>query len=110
MDNSVDLSKIVSVIAQNPELISTVKALLSNGESTRDMPDESEQTAAAPAPASESEAVSAEAQAAMAELQLKKKRRRELLCALKPYVSVGRAKAIDSMLSFTEVLDVLKQG
>ena len=38
-----------------------------------------------------------------------KKRRRELLTALKPYVKSERAKAIDTMLSVIDVIDVMKE-
>jgi hypothetical protein len=35
-------------------------------------------------------------------------RRRELLCALKPYVSEQRGRAIDSMMSIADILDVMR--
>ena len=35
-------------------------------------------------------------------------RRRQLLSALKPYVSDGRSKAIDSMMSIADILDMMK--
>ena len=38
-----------------------------------------------------------------------KKRRRELLTALKPYVKSERARAIDTMLSVIDVIDVMKE-
>ena len=37
-----------------------------------------------------------------------KARRAQLLGALKPYVSAERAKAIDSMISVAEILDMMK--
>ena len=43
-----------------------------------------------------------------AEVPLGKKRRSELLSALKPFLSNERAKAIDSMITIADILEVMK--
>ncbi len=99
-----DLGKIVNLIMQNPELIEQIKRLGEKNEDT----------------GADSEAVTADTQA---EPTLEKEeiptnvaignanersRRRELLCALKPYVSEERSRAIDSMMSIADILDVMR--
>ncbi len=95
-----DLSKIVGLIMENPELIKQIKGLAdASGESTP------ETKAAEPtvkeAAAEKSEPVYINAGRA-------KSSRKDLLCALKPYVSSERAKAIDTMLSISDVLELMK--
>lgn len=120
MDGSFDLSKIISVIAENPELVNTVKGLLSSistqaekseTEKPKDIEVDSE-----PVSAHENETeASSDASTVKASTKpddshlLKKRRRKELLCALKPYVCHERSRAIDTMLSLSEVLEVLKE-
>lgn len=116
MENSLDLSKIVSIIAQNPELITTIKGLLGSSEEKATDAGEAlsqPKEAEASLPVSEQSADDKDKPNTVSvmadETLIRRKRRKELLCALKPYVSHGRSKAIDSMLSFAEVLDVLNK-
>ena len=92
-----DLSRIVNLIMENPALIEEIKGLASGGavSEKREEPKED------PAPIEEREDAQIEA-------DLPKVRRRELLCALKPYVSEKRSRAIDSMLTIVEILDVMR--
>ncbi|MBO7303725.1 MAG: hypothetical protein J6V09_00685 [Clostridia bacterium] len=99
-----DLSRIVNLIMENPALIEQIKGLANGGENktalsepaslggetvreTASVAEEYTETVATPSP---------------------KVRRRELLCALKPYVSEKRGQAIDSMLSIVDILDVMR--
>lgn len=121
MDGSFDLSKIISMVAENPELVAGFKSLISSS-----LANESNKSEDAAKTAlietekeitednTETEATLSEAEPAIAGIKtdklIRKRRRKELLCALKPYVCKERSKAIDTMLSITEVLDVLKES
>ena len=101
--DSLDLGRIVGLIMENPQIIEQISALAKkNGEP--------EQTATPPEPeatpklakvnsAIESEEIPAPAG---------KYERAKLLTALKPYVSSERAKAIDSMISLADIIDMMK--
>ena len=121
MDGSFDLSKIISMVAENPELVSSFKSMLSsvnttesnkNGNST--INDENQYESKPLEKENERQEKPLETEPAIAEQKntaiLRKRRRKELLCALKPYVCSERSKAIDTMLSLTDVLDVLKES
>ena len=92
-----DLSRIVNLIMENPALIEEIKGLASGGAGSEKREEPKEE----PAPIEERENAQIEA-------DLPKVRRRELLCALKPYVSEKRSRAIDSMLTIVEILDVMR--
>ncbi len=97
-----DLSKIVELIMQNPGLISEIQGLVksesNDGAEGEPMPPEQiKEEVQPPAPVS----------TPPSEIS-PKLRRAQLLSAMKPYVSSERAKAIDSMLSISEILDVMK--
>ena len=102
MDGTQDLSKIIGIIMENPDIIEKIKALADNTEasaSTRSEP------IAAKEEKPSAEKVSA---APAADKSAVKQRRHELLSALKPYVKSERARAIDTMLSVIDVIDVMK--
>lgn len=89
-----DLSRIVSAIMQHPELISEIAKL---GEEE-------------PKPTEvKEEAKAAEPTIASVHRRDTEKRTR-LLSALKPYLSESRSKAIDSILTFGEVFDMMRGG
>lgn len=99
-----DLSKIVNLIMENPKLIEEIKSMTS-GASER-----SEETVnKEPEAIFEAEATETVKEANAPISRSEKVRRKELLCALKPYVSPERARAIDSMLSVAEILDMIKR-
>ena len=112
MANTPDLSKIVEVIMQNPELITTISSLItSSSESTQNQSDdETAKTSEAP----ETEAVASPITppsrpiAVATDPQGARSPRRELLGALKPYLSDSRRAAIDSMISISDVLSMMK--
>ena len=97
-----DLSKIVNLIMQNPELIEQIKKLSEGSEAQNVENPVTEETEATPPPVEKEVNTSAEIK------DNGKIRRRELLSALKPYVSKERGRAIDSMISIADVLDVMR--
>ena len=103
MQEAPDLSKIVSVIMQNPALISQIASLVSNGEtgSTKEVEQE-----VSPSPEVH-ESIAATPTATLAAPTHSRTRRKELLNAMKPYLSEQRRGAIDSMASILDILDVM---
>ena len=97
-----DLSKIVGLIMENPKLIEEIKNL-----ATKEIKEEPEQINEAEETVTE-EAVKADAKITAPIENEKQIKRRELLAALKPYVSEGRGKAIDSMMSIVDILDMMR--
>jgi hypothetical protein len=105
MDASTDVSKIIGLIMENPDIIERIKSL-SNKETESKEPstksDEVTQEAVLEKESKESVATYAKEQ------RHDKRKRSELLCALKPYLSESRSKAIDTMLNIFEVIDLMK--
>ena len=104
-NEGLDLSKIVNLIMQNPKLIEEISALAKNYQNTST--ELSEMT-----PAEKKEAPSDEAVVKNDTYALpkpKRSRRGELLSAMKPYLSNERAKALDSVLTIAEILDLMKE-
>ena len=97
MQQTPDLSSIVNLIMQNPSLIEQISALAKQG-SAKD----TEPTTEPETPERENIVTSEPTATPMA-----KSHRRELLNAMKPYLSENRRVAIDSMSSIMEVIDVM---
>lgn len=101
MQPTPDLSSIVSIIMQNPALIEQISAL-------------AKQKVEAEAPqVSETEKTESEAAVSSADVNavpLMRSHRRDLLNAMKPYLSENRRVAIDSMSSILDVIDVMAKG
>ena len=97
MNETPDLGKIVSLIMENPDLITKIQGL-AKGEETKEAPkpQKVEAEVAAPVEASRPAAIDT------------KEKRNRLLCAMKPYLSSERAKALDSVMSVAEILDMMK--
>lgn len=111
MESGTDISRVISAIMQNPELISEIKSLVEKGaqrgideEEPQAQPTVSEKTEPTELPSA-----SYAAQEAPAAYDSSKKRRRELMRALKPYVSSERSAAIDTMLSIVDVFSILRE-
>lgn len=96
-----DLSKIVGLIMENPKLIEEIKGLTAKSEN-----EESGETASRSE--AEPEIKIEEASAEKDKGSDKRMRRKELLHALKAYVSEERGRAIESMLSIADILDMMK--
>ncbi len=97
MQQTPDLSSIVSLIMQNPTLIEQISALAKQGATEVVEPTEEPQSVA-----SEASGIAQEPLTTTAKLH-----RRELLNAMKPYLSENRRVAIDSMSSIMDVIDVM---
>lgn len=104
-----DLSRIVSLIMQNPDLIRQIEALAKdNSENTE--ADTQVSTPPLPAP-EETEAVSKTAHASVAVRGAdKREKRTRLLSALRPYVSEKRGKTIDTLLGAMDLWDLVGRG
>lgn len=94
-----DIAKIIGLIMNNPQLIAEISRLAAESEETDSPPQVAE--------AVENEIASPVA-APIFERPRGNASRSQLLCALKPYVSPERAKAIDSMISIADILDMMK--
>ena len=99
-----DLSRIIGLIMENPKLIEEIKNLAS-----KEKAEETETVAEQEENATEETVKTAIEDSAPIENSSRMKRR-ELLSALKPYVSEGRGKAIDSMMSIADILDMMRSS
>ena len=95
-----DISKIVGLIMENPRIIDEISSLMKKSDGQSE-PEENGKTA------KETSSVQ-EAAVNTSDPSERSARRTRLLGALKPYVSKERARAIDSMISISEMLDVMK--
>jgi len=101
---SPDLSRIINVIMENPKLIEEISAL-AKAEEEKTF-DESAKEVSAPAPA---EAVSvSEPTYSNQNNDGVRARRSQLFSALKPFLSNERQKAVDSMMTFADILDTMR--
>lgn len=101
MAETPDISKIISVIMQNPALISEIAAL-----ANATKPDQKQESIEA-TPAEPEAVVNAPAPSEGVKVTHGRAHRRELLNAMKPYLSEGRRGALDSMSSILDILDVM---
>ena len=104
---NLDIGKVVSLIMQNPDLIEQISSLAKNmpKESPEEIPQKEEDHTEVK---EEEKNVEAVAHTYVPHPPTGKQNRAQLLCALKPYVSKERAKAIDSMISIADILDMMK--
>ena len=95
MADTPDLSKIVGLIMEHPEIVGQISALLSPDGADETVKDTSEvestPTSTVPKPGRHSD-------------------RARLLGAMKPYLSESRARAVDTMITVTEILESMKGG
>ena len=113
--NGIDISKLMSIIAEHPELVESIKSI-AEGVGISDTPrDASAENSSAdisqetvsdtplePGTASEVSYTPPRANGFS-----HGKKRQNLLCAIKPYVSPSRAAAIDTMLSLFDIINLL---
>ena len=99
MQDTPDLSKIVNLIMQNPAIIEQISSLMkSEEEAPAQQPDKTE------ASVSEEASVSA-----TPPTPSHRSNRRELLSAMKPYLSENRRSALDYMSSILEIIELMKK-
>ncbi len=104
-NESLDLSRVVNLIMENPKLIEEISAM---AKSDRDS--KVEEAPEAPVEIQESPPPeTVEAVNTYGSERPRRSRRNELLGAMKPYLSKERAKAIDSMLTIVDILDMMKE-
>ncbi len=100
-----DLSGIINLIMENPELIEKIKSLAdSSAENEKKAIPKSESYIEEKLPPPSENAT----RVASSDVSDTKIRRRELLRALKPYLSPERGEAIESMLRISDVLEIMK--
>lgn len=104
---NLDIGRVVSLIMENPELIEQISSL------TKQMPTSNENDEITKKGEEKKDVVQESGDTVMTNLptyheQQGRTNRAQLLCALKPYVSKERAKAIDSMISIADILDMMK--
>lgn len=97
-----DLSRIVNLILQNPDLIKQIEALAGQ--------DEKNEEANLPAAAEAEAAPKAVTVSAPPYNNDKRQKRAQLLTALRPYVSEKRGKTIDSLLGMVDLIDLMGRG
>lgn len=98
-----DLSRIVNLIMENPKLIEEIKNLSSSENNSEEKRETTEVVAEEAKSATE-----VASSGAVRDENLNRIRRKDLLCALKPYVSEERGRAIDSMMSIADILDMMR--
>ena len=99
---SIDVGRVIGLIMENPEIIEQISSLVKQKDTPTETPSENTEPAVS--------------KQASAEPQLQSNspsghtrgHRTQLLGALKPYVSEERARAIDSMISIADILDMMK--
>ena len=101
---NLDLSKVVGLIMENPALIEQISSLARKSAVSQT----SEENLEIPEETAPQKAEEVHAEPTYARAEIGQSNRTRLLCALKPYVSKERAKAIDSMISIADILDVMK--
>ena len=101
---NIDLSRVVSLIMENPGLIEQISNL------AKQKSDDSPITEEIPEIVAENKGEEAESVASqpLSPPPNGRTNRAQLLGALKPYVSKERAKAIDSMISIADILDMMR--
>ena len=95
MSETPDLSKIVSLIMQNPNLISEISALASK--SSEENTEGVEESVASTEPHTSGKRLS------------RSERRVKLLGAMKPYLGEQRARSIDTVLTIADMLDAVRR-
>lgn len=105
-----DLSRIISVIMENPTLIEEIRKTLSDSESKskKAEPEESEGEKAVEKSGGKEETESA-AKVTSPRPTGAKSRRNSLLLAMRPYLSEERGRAIETMISVADVLFAIKE-
>lgn len=102
---NLDVGKVIGLIMENPQLIEQISNLArqsSPPEGDAEVLQEVEQ-------AKPEEAVSTQAVPTYRQSIGSRGNRAQLLCALKPYVSEERARALDSMISIVDIIDMMKE-
>ena len=103
--SNLDLSKVIGLIMENPQLIEQISNLAR--QNTGPESDRSKTPTIVDREAEEPANIEPTTPT-YTPINSSRGNRAQLLCALKPYVSQERAKAIDSMISIADILDLMK--
>ncbi|MBO5316504.1 MAG: hypothetical protein J6B48_08770 [Clostridia bacterium] len=103
MKETPDIGRIIQLIMENPSLVEEISRLASS-----DSENTASEAEAHPAPPSVEMTEAPTPPPTVRTEAPARAKRAQLLGALKPYVSAERAKAIDSMISVAEILDMMK--
>ena len=111
-DTGMDVSRLVGLIMENPEIIDKIRALASGDVGARSEENEVKTEGAIIKQENNSEAQKESKTSVETVAKLNTggtDRRNKLLLALKPYVSSKRAGAIDTALGIMDVLSIIKK-
>lgn len=108
-----DISKVISVIMENPKLIEEIQSLVKSSEKRDgEVVEEEEEEAVTDKPVIEEtksdSVVTTSSTPTASPVFSHRQNRAKLLSALKPYVSTERAKALDSFMSIADILDMMR--
>lgn len=105
-----DISKVISVIMENPKLIEEIQSLVkSSGKRDEEVVEEEAVTDKPVIEETKSDSVVTTSSTPTASPVFSHRQNRaKLLSALKPYVSTERAKALDSFMSIADILDMMR--
>ena len=105
-----DISKVISVIMENPKLIEEIQSLVkSSGKRDEEVVEEEAVTDKPVIEETKSDSVVTTSSTPTASPVFSlRQNRAKLLSALKPYVSTERAKALDSFMSIADILDMMR--
>lgn len=95
MADSPDLSKIVGLIMEHPEIVGQITALLNGTEGESEPTEAKKPEESTPVGKGVTE---------------RRSDRARLLGAMKPYLSPGRAQAVDTMITVAEILENMRRG
>ncbi len=101
MSDTPDLSRIINMILDNPRLVEEISRMAKSDATASPKTEDSE-------PASIAVEENTEKQDKSVSASAKAQKREMLISALKPYLSENRAKAIDSMVSVAQMLEIMK--
>ncbi len=101
---NIDVGKVIGLIMENPQLIEQIANLAKGNGAASEAPQVEEEKTKTLADVEASPTVSQPTYSQRSE----RSNRAHLLGALKPYVSSERAKAIDSMISIADILDMMR--
>ena len=99
---SLDIGKVVGLIMENPQIIEQISSLARQKDSSEPKKAEVEESS------NVSETSAEPSKPTYSPVGHSRGNRAQLLGALKPYVSEERAKAIDSMISIADILDMMR--
>lgn len=101
---NIDVGKVIGLIMENPQLIEQIANLAKGSGTASEAPQVEEEKTETLADVEASPTASQPTYSQRSE----RSNRAHLLGALKPYVSSERAKAIDSMISIADILDMMR--